>query len=81
MNVESSKLWAAEVAERVLRGEIADLQARLDDICEANRHEIICIVLKEIRARYDSSHHSPDVIAKNAATAKAYANAVYPEAK
>jgi len=46
------------------------------------KHDIICLVLKEmIRARYDHSHHTPEIIAKNVATARAYAEKVYPEAK
>jgi hypothetical protein len=46
------------------------------------RHEVRLTVLKEmVRARYDASHHSPDIIASNVATANAYAEALYPEAK
>jgi len=71
-----------EIETRVMFDRIAQLEAELANVREQRRHEIACVVLTEmIRARYDHSHHTPDVIAKNIGTAKAYAEKLYPEAK
>lgn len=82
MSGDTSKSWASDIGQRVLREEIERLEARLCAAEDSDRHEIRVIVLKEmVRARYDASHHTPDVIAKNVATANAYAEAFYPGAK
>ena len=56
---------------------IGDMRSRF--ATERCRHEIRCLVLKElVRARYDASLHTPDIISKNVAAAKAYADAMCP---
>jgi len=56
---------------------VSDMRARL--ATERCRHEVRCLVLKElVRARYDAGLHTTDIVLKNVAVAKAYADAMCP---